>query len=90
MEIGSLNPKVLILDEPTRGIDVGAKADVYGLIDALAASGAGILLVSSELLEILGLSDRILCIQGGRITASLDAAEATEESVLREIMPRHQ
>ncbi len=82
-------PRILILDEPTRGIDVGAKADVYALIDELAAAGAGIVLVSSELPEILGLSDRILCLQAGRITATLLAADATEETVLRAIMPRH-
>lgn len=83
------NPRILILDEPTRGIDVGAKADVYALIDELAAAGAAILLVSSELTEILGLSDRILCLQAGRITASFAADGATEESVLHAIMPRH-
>jgi ABC-type sugar transport system ATPase subunit len=82
-------PRVLILDEPTRGIDVGAKADVYELIDELAAGGAAIIVISSELPEILGLSDRIVCLQGGRITATLDAATASEESVLQHIMPRH-
>lgn len=82
-------PRVLVLDEPTRGIDVGAKADVYELIDELAAAGAAILVISSELPEILGLSDRIVCLQGGRITATLDAATASEESVLQQIMPRH-
>jgi L-arabinose transport system ATP-binding protein len=83
------NPRILILDEPTRGIDVGAKADVYALIDELAAAGAAILLVSSELPEILGLSDRIICLQAGRISATLNANGASEEAVLREIMPRH-
>jgi L-arabinose transport system ATP-binding protein len=82
-------PRVLILDEPTRGIDVGAKADVYALIDELAANGAAILLISSELPEVLGLSDRILCLQGGRITAEMDARDATEVAVLKAIMPRH-
>jgi L-arabinose transport system ATP-binding protein len=82
-------PRVLMLDEPTRGIDVGAKADVYALIDELAKQGAAILLISSELPEILGLSDRILCLQAGRITATLDAATASEESILQAIMPRH-
>ena len=83
------NPRVLVLDEPTRGIDVGAKADVYDLIDELAASGAAIIVISSELTEILGLSDRIVCLQGGRVAATLDAATATEEAVLHQIMPRH-
>ncbi len=82
-------PRSLILDEPTRGIDVGAKADVYELIDELAAAGAAILVISSELPEVIGLSDRIVCLQGGRVNATLDAGTATEESVLHQIMPRH-
>ena len=80
-------PRVLMLDEPTRGIDVGAKADVYALVDELAHQGAAILLISSELPEILGLSDRIICLQGGRITATLEASTANEEAILRAIMP---
>jgi L-arabinose transport system ATP-binding protein len=76
-------PKVLVLDEPTRGIDVGAKAEIYALIEQLAREGIGILLISSELPEILGLSDRIVCMQRGRITGELLASEATEERVLR-------
>ncbi|NLG74489.1 MAG: sugar ABC transporter ATP-binding protein [Chloroflexi bacterium] len=75
-------PKVLILDEPTRGIDVGAKAEIYRLIDDLANEGLGIMFISSELPEILGLSDRIYVMQNGRITGELSAAEATEEAVL--------
>jgi len=76
-------PKVLILDEPTRGIDVGAKAEIYRLIDDLANQGLGIMFISSELPEILGLSDRIYVLQAGRITGELSAAEATEEAVLK-------
>ncbi len=75
-------PKVLILDEPTRGIDVGAKAEIYRLIDNLANEGLGIMFISSELPEILGLSDRIYVMQNGRITGELTGAEATEEAVL--------
>ncbi len=75
-------PKVLILDEPTRGIDVGAKAEIYRLIDDLAHEGLGIMFISSELSEILGLSDRIYAMQNGRITGELSGAEATEEAVL--------
>ncbi len=75
-------PKVLILDEPTRGIDVGAKAEIYNLIDELANQGLGIMLISSELPEILGLSDRIYVMQNGRITGELDGPTATEEAVL--------
>ncbi|MHC1772850.1 MAG: sugar ABC transporter ATP-binding protein [Flexilinea sp.] len=75
-------PKILILDEPTRGIDVGAKAEIYHLIDELANEGLGIMFISSELPEILGLSDRIYVMQNGRITGELSGAEATEESIL--------
>ena len=75
-------PKLLILDEPTRGIDVGAKAEIYGLIDELANEGIAIMLISSELPEILGLSDRIIVMQSGRITGELPGEGATEEQVL--------
>jgi L-arabinose transport system ATP-binding protein len=76
-------PKILILDEPTRGIDVGAKAEIYHLIDDLANQGLGIMFISSELPEILGLSDRLYVMQNGRITGELSAASATEEAVLK-------
>jgi ABC-type sugar transport system ATPase subunit len=72
---------VLILDEPTRGIDVGAKAEVYETIRDLCAQGIGVLLISSELPEVLALSDRILVMYRGRITAELPAAEASEERI---------
>lgn len=75
-------PKLLILDEPTRGIDVGAKAEIYHLIDDMANEGLAIMFISSELSEILGLSDRIYVMQNGRITGELSGAEATEESIL--------
>ncbi|MCC7445962.1 MAG: sugar ABC transporter ATP-binding protein [Anaerolineae bacterium] len=76
------SPKVLMLDEPTRGIDVGAKAEIYHLIDKLAAQGIGIIFISSELPEVLGISDRIIVMKGGRITGQLLASEATQQSVL--------
>ncbi|MBP1704219.1 MAG: transporter, partial [Chloroflexi bacterium] len=82
-------PKVLILDEPTRGIDVGAKAEIYHLIDELANQGLGIMFISSELPEILGLSDRIYVMQNGRITGELNGAEATEEKILKLAMVDH-
>jgi len=82
-------PKVLILDEPTRGIDVGAKAEIYRLIDELANEGLGIMFISSELPEILGLSDRIYVMQNGRITGELSRANATEEAVLALAMADH-
>jgi L-arabinose transport system ATP-binding protein len=75
-------PKVLILDEPTRGIDVGAKAEIYNLLDDLAKQDIAIILISSELPEILGLSDRIYVMQNGRITGELSREEATEEKIL--------
>jgi ribose transport system ATP-binding protein len=82
-------PKLLILDEPTRGIDVGAKAEIYHLIDDLANEGLGIMFISSELPEILGLSDRIYVMQNGRITGELSGADAVEEAVLGLAMADH-
>ncbi|WP_428943418.1 sugar ABC transporter ATP-binding protein [Pantoea sp. FN060301] len=75
-------PKVLILDEPTRGIDVGAKAEIYRLISELANRGVAIIMVSSELPEILGMSDRVMVMHGGRITGILDKETADQESIL--------
>ncbi|PZS18901.1 MAG: ABC transporter [Pseudonocardiales bacterium] len=75
-------PKVLILDEPTRGVDVGAKAEIYSIINNLAEDGMALLVISSELPELLGLSDRILVMQRGRITGELPRDEASEERVL--------
>ena len=75
-------PKVLILDEPTRGIDVGAKAEVHALIARLAEQGVAILMISSELPEILGMSHRILVMRGGRIVADIPRELATEESIM--------
>jgi L-arabinose transport system ATP-binding protein len=75
-------PKILILDEPTRGIDVGAKAEIYSLIDELANEGLGIMFISSEMPEILGLADRIYVMQNGRITGELSGVDATEEEIL--------
>ncbi len=75
-------PKLLILDEPTRAVDVGAKAEIYRLIDRLASDGIAIMLISSEMPELLALADRIIVMEGGRISAPLPRAEATEEKVL--------
>jgi ribose transport system ATP-binding protein len=74
---------VLIVDEPTRGIDVGAKMEIYVLLDRLAAEGAGILMISSDLPEVMGMSDRILVMHQGRVQALLDARGATQETVLQ-------
>jgi rhamnose transport system ATP-binding protein len=75
------NPKLLILDEPTRGIDVGAKAEIHRLMSQLAAEGVAILMISSELPEVLGMSDRVLVMREGRLVAEFDRAEATSETV---------
>ncbi len=74
--------KFLIVDEPTRGIDVGAKAEIYALLNELAAAGKGILLISSELPEILGVCDRVLVMREGRLTADLNVAETTAVEVM--------
>ncbi len=76
------HPKVLILDEPTRGIDVGSKAEVHALISRLAQAGIGIILISSELPEILGMSDRIVVMHEGRVAAVLERAEASQERIM--------
>jgi D-xylose transport system ATP-binding protein len=76
------NPRVLFLDEPTRGIDVGAKQEIYAQINRLARDGLAIVLVSSELPEVLGLSDRVLVLHEGRITGEFTRAEATPEAVM--------
>jgi len=74
--------RIFIFDEPTRGIDVGAKVEIYSLMNRLTARGAGIIMISSELPELLGMSDRILVMHRGRIQAEIEAADATEERVL--------
>jgi D-xylose transport system ATP-binding protein len=76
------NPRVLFLDEPTRGIDVGAKQEIYAQINQLAESGLAIVLVSSELPEVLGLSDRVMVLHQGRITGEFTRSEATPEAVM--------
>lgn len=75
-------PKVLIIDEPTRGIDVGTKAEVHRLLSELAGQGMGILMISSELPEVLGMADRVLVMREGRITAEIDRSDATSENVM--------
>ena len=76
------NPRILILDEPTRGIDVGAKAEIHRLISDLAAKGMAIIMISSELPEILGMSDRIMVMHEGHVSGFLDRAEATQEKIM--------
>ncbi|MES1212685.1 MAG: hypothetical protein ABUT11_03970, partial [Leifsonia sp.] len=79
------DPELLILDEPTRGIDVGAKFEIYGIIQRLAAQGSGVLLISSELPELLGICDRIYTIFEGRITNDIPVGEADPETLMRSI-----
>ena len=76
------NPRVLFLDEPTRGIDVGAKQEIYGQINRLAKQGLAIVLVSSELPEVLGLADRILVLHEGRVTGEFSRETATPEKIM--------
>jgi ribose transport system ATP-binding protein len=81
-------PRVLLLDEPTRGIDVNAKAEIYALIDELVADGLAVIVVSSELPEILAISDRLIVLCEGELTAEFNRAEAGEEAVMNAALPK--
>jgi ribose transport system ATP-binding protein len=81
-------PRVLLLDEPTRGIDIRAKQEIYALIDELTQQGLAVVFVSSELPEVLAVSDRILVMSEGRKTAEFDRSQATEETIIRAALPR--
>ena len=76
------DPKILILDEPTRGVDIGAKKEIYSVINALAAKGGAVIMVSSELPEVLGMSDRIMVVHEGKVTGIIDAATADQAKVM--------
>jgi len=76
-------PRILILDEPTRGIDVGAKAEIHRLISTLAADGAAVIMISSEMPEILGMSDRVLVMRQGRVAGIVQRAEASQLELMR-------
>lgn len=78
----AIKPRVLILDEPTRGVDIGGKAEIYHIINQLACDGVAVIMISSELPEVLSMSDRILVMHEGRIAAEVDAATATQESIM--------
>ncbi len=75
-------PRLLILDEPTRGIDVGAKTEIYALMDRLAGQGLGILMISSDMEEVLGMSDRVVVMHKGELAGTLTRAELNEEAVM--------
>ena len=79
--------RIFLFDEPTRGIDVGAKAEIYDLIEKLASEGCGVLVVSSEMPEVIRLSDRVLVMRAGEISGSLDAADITEANIARHAIP---
>lgn len=81
-------PDILILDEPTRGIDVGAKFEIYSIINNLAKEGKGILMISSELPEILGMCDRIYVMSEGNITGELTRSEASQEKIMKYVMAK--
>jgi ABC-type sugar transport system ATPase subunit len=74
--------RVLVLDDPTRGVDVGARAEIYRLLRELTDDGMGVLLVSTDMLELLGLADEIHVMYEGRITGTIDGADATEERIM--------
>ena len=80
------DPQVLILDEPTRGIDVGAKYEIYTIINRLAETGKGVLMISSEMPELLGMCDRIYVMNEGALVAELDGKEASQETIMHAIM----
>ncbi|KAA1349745.1 ATP-binding cassette domain-containing protein, partial [Escherichia coli] len=77
-----LNPRILILDEPTRGIDIGAKYEIYKLINQLVQQGIAVIVISSELPEVLGLSDRVLVMHEGKLKANLNNQNLTQEQVM--------
>jgi putative multiple sugar transport system ATP-binding protein len=80
------DPKVLILDEPTRGIDVGAKYEIYSIINRLAEAGKGVVVISSEMPELLGICDRICVMNDGAFVGEFASSEATQEKIMRAIM----
>ena len=79
----AIEPRILLLDEPTRGVDIGAKQEIYAAIEALVADGMAVMLISSDLEEVLRLSDRIVVLRRGRIAATLSRAEASETAIMR-------
>jgi len=78
----SREPKLLMLDEPTRGVDVGAKSEIYAIMDQLTARGVGILMISSDLEEVLGMSDRVLVMYQGELAGELQREQFSEQAVM--------
>ena len=78
----AMNPKILILDEPTRGVDIGAKKEIYSVINEMAAKGVAIIMVSSELPEVLGMSDRVMVVREGEVRGIIGKEEANQENVM--------
>ena len=78
----SVNPKVIFLDEPTRGVDVGAKSEIHRILRDLAREGVGIVMISSELPELIGVCDRVLVVREGRISGELSGKDMTEENIM--------
>ena len=77
-----MNPKILIMDEPTRGIDIGAKSEIYAIMRKLTEEGMSIIMISSEMTEILRMSDRIIVMCEGKVTGNIDISEATQEHIM--------
>ena len=80
------DPDILILDEPTRGIDVGAKYEIYCIMNQLVAEGKSVIMISSEMPELLGMCDRIYIMNEGKMVGELDAAEASQEAIMSHII----
>ena len=79
----SVKPKIIIVDEPTRGIDVGAKSEIHNLLRNLANEGVGIIIISSELPEVMGVSDRVIVIHEGHLAGEIDNRDMTEENIMK-------
>jgi ABC-type sugar transport system ATPase subunit len=79
----AIEPRILLLDEPTRGVDIGAKQEIYAAIERLVADGMAVMLISSDLEEVLRLSDRIVVLRRGRVATTLSRAEASETAIMR-------
>ena len=84
-----MKPKVMIFDEPTRGIDVGAKSEIYKLMRALADEGVAIMMISSDMEEVLGVSDKIAVMHEGRVSGELERAQFSEENILLLAIGKH-